>query len=361
VAILWKGISVTYPFQANLGVLQKEVVRECLLGFIKSLLESRGEKTGSRKMKKGDFHSWIIETLGEGIARHFMIPYNQKMWHVGLEEMTDDWVGWSVPKPTLEEVLDGVLGIQGSTFGYNAEFYYPAEGGIESVPKALFDEIVRFTDPLLAMEVKKIDLDRRLIYMNDGKSLGYTQLISTIPLPVLLKKAERLSPSTSKAGRNLRSVGVMLFNIGLSRPPETDLHWIYLPEKNYPFFRAGVYSNFSKSLVPRGCGSLYVEVSYPTGKKPDQGKLLKQVLDGLMDARLISDEKDVATINVQDMAYGYVIFDHYRRANLQGILSELESKGVYSIGRYGAWDYLTMEGAILQGKSLAERLRRKLK
>ena len=56
------------------------------------------------------FHHWTLETFGDGIAKHFMFPYNRKMWLRDLRDITADWVSWAVPKPTFEEVLRGALG-----------------------------------------------------------------------------------------------------------------------------------------------------------------------------------------------------------------------------------------------------------
>jgi len=41
---------------------------------------------------------------------------------------------------------------------------------------------------------------------------------------------------------------------------------------------------------------------------------------------------------------------------LPGILRELESRGVHSIGRYGAWEYGTMEDALWQGMEASRRI-----
>ena len=49
------------------------------------------------------FGEWIDWSFGAGISRHFMRPYNRKMWGVDLDEMSAEWTTWSVPVPTLEE------------------------------------------------------------------------------------------------------------------------------------------------------------------------------------------------------------------------------------------------------------------
>jgi len=271
--------------------------------------------------------------------------------------MTADWVGWSIPRPTLDEVIDGVLGTPNTSYGYNAEFYYPMKGGIEVIAEAIFREINGSAETLFGREVVRIDPDRGLVLLHTGESISYSKVVSTMPLPKLLDITDGLSPLTKGATKILRSTGVIVFNIGISQPHESDLHWIYYPEDKYPFFRAGIYSNFSKDLVPSGCGSIYAEVSYLPERKPEKEALLKEVAEGLVGAGLVKREGDIVQVNVIEIEPAYVIFDPYRREKLPVIKDELEKKGIYSIGRYGSWDYLTMEDAILQGKELAERLK----
>src|SRR6266487_6398890 len=56
-----------YPFQVNTYGLPPEVVRECLLGFIATLTNPSTTPPEDRSFK-----AWILENLGEGMARHFM-------------------------------------------------------------------------------------------------------------------------------------------------------------------------------------------------------------------------------------------------------------------------------------------------
>jgi protoporphyrinogen oxidase len=41
---------------------------------------------------------------------------------------------------------------------------------------------------------------------------------------------------------------------------------------------------------------------------------------------------------------------------LQSLIDYLESVDIYSAGRYGRWDYYSMEDSILSGKAAAESI-----
>ena len=55
-----------------------------------------------------------------------------------------------------------------------------------------------------------------------------------------------------------------------------------------------------------------------------------------------------------DLKYAYVVFDQHRQTHLQTLIDYLQSRDIYTAGRYGAWDYYSMEDSIMSGKKAAE-------
>ena len=81
---------------------------------------------------------------GAGIAKHFAIPYNRKIWAVPLDEMETSWLGGRVPMPDLGEMIEGALTQKPAPMGPNARFGYPLKGGFQ----ALMDGFLPFVkDP----------------------------------------------------------------------------------------------------------------------------------------------------------------------------------------------------------------------
>src|SRR5690606_22452259 len=48
-----------------------------------------------------DFEEFIYRVWGAGIAKHFAIPYNRKLWTVPLTQMETSWLAGRVPFPDL--------------------------------------------------------------------------------------------------------------------------------------------------------------------------------------------------------------------------------------------------------------------
>lgn len=342
-----------YPFQVNTFGLPPEVVRDCLLGFIATLTSPSTTRPEDRSFK-----TWILDNLGAGIAEHFMVPFNEKLWQVSLDELTSDWVSWLVPKPELKDVVNGALGIKDKAFGYNPTFLYPARGGISALPESFLPGV---RDIVYGAELVEVDTQRRRATFQDGRQGGYTvdyeTLVSTIPVPELVRRCPDLPAPIREAAAGLRWVSVYNVNLGMSRERVSDKHWIYFPEPEYPFYRAGFPMNFSPALGPSGCSSLYVEISHRPDAVIPPAVLLQHIRQGMERAGIFQPDDQVIVADVRDIKYGYVLFDKHRARVLPVVLEELERRGIHSIGRYGRWEHTSMEDAIAQGKSLAEKLR----
>ena len=340
-----------YPFQVNTFGLPPEVVRECLLGFIATFTN---RPDASRTPHEGrSFKAWILDNLGEGMAKHFMVPFNEKLWQVSLDELTSDWVSWLVPKPELKDVVNGALGIKDKAFGYNPTFLYPSRGGISALPESFLPGL---REIIYGVELVEVETKRRRVTFQDGRVEEYQTLVSTIPIPELVRRCTDLPQSILEAAAGLRWVSVYNVNLGVSRERVSDKHWIYFPEPEFPFYRAGFPMNFSPALGPPGCSSLYVEVSHrPTHVIPPH-VLLQQIRAGMERAGIFRPDEDIVVADVRDIKYAYVLFDTHRARAIPVILEELERRGIHSIGRYGRWEHTSMEDAIAQGKRMAETL-----
>src|SRR5262249_2393021 len=125
------GVLTRYPFQGNLYGLPPEVISECLIDFVRAAADPRSQEPPK------NFEDFCLKKFGAGISRHFMIPYNQKLWGVHPREITAEWCSRFVPIPKLEDVIKGAVGDVPPEIGYNIQFLYPQTGGIETLTRAL--------------------------------------------------------------------------------------------------------------------------------------------------------------------------------------------------------------------------------
>jgi protoporphyrinogen oxidase len=343
------GVYTPYPFQANTHGLPAEVVRDCLIGFVHALLEAdAGEDLSGLSFKE-----WIRRTFGEGIARHFMEPFNEKLWRSDLTDMTCEWVSWSIPRPRLEDVVNGALGLAIPPLGYNAQFRYPRRGGIQTLPDALVPHAGTIRT---GADVKRLDTRRRVVHLADGTALGYEAVISTLPLDRLLQITDGLPEAVRDSAGVLRAVSVINLNLGIERPNLSDRHWIYFPEPEYPFYRVGFPACFAPASVPEGCSSVYVEISASPGGMVEERDVYAAAVAGLQRAGILRPDDKIVARRMFVIHPAYVVYDRYRRVALPAIFRALEEERIFSIGRFGGWEYSSMEDALRHGMQVVERL-----
>jgi protoporphyrinogen oxidase len=345
------GRYARYPFQANTHGLPAAIAAECLAGFLKTVHWPQRRP----QPPNPSFKDWSLRTFGDGISRRFMFPYNEKLWRMPLSRMTTEWQGRFVPKPSAVEVTYGALMDQKKFFGYNATFRYPIRGGIQVLADALAARL-RPGQVRTGCAVLSVDLDAKTAEIENLGTVRFGRLVNTLPLVDFIDLAGPWPAATKAARRKLRYNTVYCLNLGVARAGISDKHWIYYPEKKYPFYRVGVSSNFSKTNTPKGCTSFYIEVSRGPGEKVDLLALERDVLRGLRRAGLLRSSDEIVAKVWIPIRCAYVVYDFNRTPAVDAIFAELGRRKIESIGRYGGWKYSFMEETILDGKRCAERL-----
>jgi len=344
--IYMMGTYVKYPFEANLHPLPREVIEKCIQGVV-----------DKPSLKPSNFREWILASFGEGIAKHYMVPYNEKIWKYPLERMNTEWLGGRVPSPSVEEMRRGAEGDMGVDYGPNAQFWYPKDGGIGSLPNRLAEgQNISYKSDAVAVKPTKKGV--KVTYRKDGaaKTVESEYVMSSLPLPELVKIMPGVPEDVVKATAELVHNSIVCVNVGVNRPSITDKHWLYFPEAHLPFNRISFPMNFSPGTTPSGRSSVLVEVTF-RGEQPDLEETKERVLEGLVDAELMEEGDEVEVCQASSYRYAYVIYDLDHRRNVAVVHRYLRENRVIPIGRFGEWEYYNMDKAILSGKRAAEALK----
>ncbi len=360
------GRSVPYPFQYHLAYLPQKEKNECVKDFLACGGQTErlspsfdfaqdGEHVESfdKGGLSGSFYTWARDSFGERMFRLFFHPYNKKLWGCDLRKMSTLWMGRFVPPPSKELILKGAERRNpGQSAGYNASFYYPERGGIGEIVKPL----AKGKNIILGTEVKSIDPDKKIIFTGKGK-ISYDGIISAIPLPVLINRL-RGSPGMRKLSRKLKWVSVKNTNLVFKKNFSEMGHWIYFPEKKFPFYRIGFLSNFSG--VRGGFSNIYVETSYGNSSSPFSKGGCIQAKFGSCSVKSVLKflrltEKSVLVRKDLNIPYAYVIYDNEREKVLPEIFGFLKKHGIISTGRFGGWKYSTMEESLEDGLAASHK------
>jgi protoporphyrinogen oxidase len=371
-----KGVYTRYPFQGALYGLPPKVITECVMGAIearygagndadahaeaKAIDDCCGDGTtdvcNTDRAVKGEvknFEQFIYKVWGKGIAKHFAIPYNRKIWTVPLTDMETSWLGGRVPLPNLEEIVQGALEPSPKPVGPNARFGYPLKGGFQALMNGFLPHIKGKIE--LGAEVVRVLPREHIVALADGRRFRYDDLISTMPLPELLKAIGEEAPEAVRtAARGLRHVSIRCVNIGIDRVA-TDKHWIYYPEDTI-FHRIFVQGNASPGCNPPGGFGFTCEISYsPTKPLPlDGDELIARAIEDCRKVGFIRDGDRILAANQVDLPYAYVLYDHQRARNVETCKAWLKQFDITLVGRYSEWEYYNSDHALLAGKRGAD-------
>ncbi|MFH0940850.1 MAG: FAD-dependent oxidoreductase [Candidatus Omnitrophota bacterium] len=333
---IWShGSFIPYPFQVNFMRLPRDVARECSAGLAQARKKQKNVNDASDGLC---FKAWVLATFGEGIARHFMLPYNEKFWKFSLEQLNHEWAREWIPIGTK---------------GYNAEFWYPRCGGIQTLADALAKRGRRVRTRCEAMH---LDLRKKEVLFSNGIRYRFNKVISTIPLPEMIRLITPLPESVRRALLDLRYTSLFNVNLGLSKKLKSGKHWIYFPQKDISFYRLGISTNFSESMAPPGCSSVYFEASYTKDAPIDKKKALEAIYGDCLKIGFPIKEEDVKVVDCNDIKYGYCVYDRKRDAALAVIQDYLKKHDIFSIGRYGGWRYASMEDVIAEARDIVTKI-----
>jgi UDP-galactopyranose mutase len=137
---------------------------------------------------------------------------------------------------------------------------------------------------------------------------------------------------------------------------------MYYPESNCPFYRLTYLSNYSPEVVPDSSThySLLAEISRSEFKPVNKCTVVDETIQGMVNTRMISesDRDDIVDTHVIDREYTYPIPSLERDTALATIHPWLESQGIFSRGRFGAWRYEVgnMDHSVAQGVEWVNRV-----
>jgi protoporphyrinogen oxidase len=335
---------IPYPFQNNIRDLDKQTVYECVSGLIQAQQEGRTFE---------NFKEWVDAVFGTGIAKHFMIPYNFKVWATPAELMNHIWIGERVSVVDADSILRNViLGEDNASWGPNNTFRYPLRGGTGF----LYEGMRAFVEDHLELEtpVASVDPVEKVVTTADGRRFPYDVLLNTMPLNRLVASMEAVPDAVRRAVDGLHWSGSHIVGVGVDRPANSTKNWIYFPEPDVPFYRVTYLSNYSPYITPEPDQTLFLTETSRSPHKPEPADtIVDRVIDGLIATRLMEedDRERIATTWLCSPDMSYPVPSTTRDASLGTIQPWLREQSIWSRGRFGAWLYEigNMDHSAMQG------------
>jgi len=331
-----KKYILEYPFESGVKNLPLNDRLECIQGYLS--VRAKGKKIYS------NLEEWINNRLGAGIAKHFMIPYNNKIWNCKLSDISEKLVCSKIEPVSAIHFMLSALGKNITGREYQAKFIYPKEGIqklIDYTAKDIKDNILLNSD---VERLIKCNNKWTIVY-NGGKVQKANFVISTIPLVELLKKID--IDGLEKEYDVFRWNNTYFVMIGLKKGCDFQLiencHWAFFKEDEI-FYRITLMHNLSSGFLP----VLVAEVSQKgDALDKSQEEIKNLVIRDLIRLGIINSIDQISETDIKLLHYTYPIPTVGLERVKEGIRKVLERYNIFLLGRNGNWDYVNMDGIIL--------------
>lgn len=344
---LWKGHWIKHPAQVNLHGLPTDLIVQ----IIKDFAAANHAPPGEIK----NYKDWLYASFGKTFAENFPMAYAHKYHTTTADNMSTDWLGPRLYKPSMDEVLRGALSPKSADVHYVDQFRYPSRGGFKAYLKAFADK----ANLKLGHEMASIDPRRKSMRFGNGSEAEYDHLISSVPLTELIPRIQGTPRDVLDAAEKLACTQLVLVNVGVRRRDMVEAHWSYFYDKEVFFTRLSTPHLLSPHNAPDGCGCLQAECYYskkyrPLPHHPDG--CIEPAIESMRATGLLRDSDEVVFKNTLFIPYANIIFDLDRAAAVATVHDYLRSIGVQWCGRYGDWGYLWTDEAFISGENAGGRV-----
>ena len=290
---------IDHPIESNLWQLPIDDQVE----FLVSIAHAGSVK---RVKEPEKFDEWIRWKLGDRISNEYMLPYNEKIWSIPIEEIGTYWL-YKLPSVSFRETLKSCLKKQPQgILSAHGAFYYPKHYGYGEVWRRMGYELgerLRLNCP-----VTSIDTDYRVI----NRSIKADMIVNTIPWNTWLKIGgvpHELQSAVSKL--KYASIDIDYHPDNVDSPA----HWIYEPSEKIRYHRLLLRHNFVNGARGHWTETNTNRSGHTFGFR-------------------------------QRNVFAYPVNTVGKPAIIDRILLWCKRKSILSIGRWGLWEHMNSDVAV---------------
>jgi protoporphyrinogen oxidase len=342
----WRGYWVEHPVQVHLNGLPEDVVVKVISDFVEE------RQQADRPIK--NYGDWLLSSFGRTFAELFPMQYTRKYHTTTAENMSTDWLGPRIYRPSLEEVLRGALSRSAPHVHYITHFRYPSAGGFVNYLK----KFLPLGNLKLNHRLVSIDPRAKMLKFSNGLETNYDGLVSSVPLPDLVGMIQGAPQDVLNAAHRLSCSTCVLVNIGVNRADLSNAHMTYFYDQDICFTRLGFPHMLTTNNAPSGTGSIQAEVYFSEKYKPFTGSAndwIEPVITDLRRCGLLREDDQILSRGAMLLRYANIIFDLERADALKTVHGYLDDLGIAYCGRYGDWGYMWTDESFKSGEQAADR------
>ena len=359
--ILFRGRFVDYPLRpldalAGMGLVDGA---RCLLSYAASA------RASTPPGPEESFESLMVRRFGRRLFEIFFRSYSEKVWGVPCSQLSADFAIQRIRDFSLGEAIRGLW--SGIARGRHATaidaFLYPL-GGAGEVYQRMARRIaeaggeVRCRSPVAALLTAGTEVLG--VRLADGSVERHDHVVSTMPLPVLVRGLPAAPDAVLACARRLRFRHAALVYLHVDSPRLFPDQWVYV---HSPDVRMGRVTNF-RNWIPeltrgRSTTILAVEYWHDDGDPmatADRESMVARAEGELRSTGLLTREK-VLDGCLMHVPRCYPVYALGYRESIGRIESFIDGyRGLSVIGRAGAFKYNNQDHSMLMGIQAAENI-----
>jgi protoporphyrinogen oxidase len=357
--IYYKKRFFNYPIKAfnalrGLGIFE---AARCLLSYMmERIFPTKDTST---------FEGWVTSRFGKRLYSIFFRTYTEKLWGIPCTELDSDFAAQRIKKLSLfEAIKNALMNGKGNTHATLVEqFAYPNRG-TGSVYESMRRQVEsRGGNVFTETGVERVLTRRGKAYalvLESGEVKEYDQIISTMPLSLLLERLPEIPRTVMEQAKKLTFRNTILVYLRVDRTSLFPDQWLYIHDPSIEVGRVTNFRNWLPSVYGESASSILCLEYWCYFDDPlwnlEADQLIERAGDEIVKTGLVR-EGEVAEGYVVRLPRCYpVYFKGYREVMkpLEKYLTSVE--GLHAIGRYGAYKYNNQDHSILMGMRVAENI-----
>ncbi|MCA9790431.1 MAG: FAD-dependent oxidoreductase [Candidatus Eremiobacteraeota bacterium] len=354
--IYYGGEFYFYPLQlgdvvAKLGLWESLA---CLASFLREKLRPGSDLKS--------LEGWLIHHFGRRLYQRFFESYTSKLWGLPPSAVDANFAAQRIAGLSFFEAIRSALGLGSRSRTLVDAFDYPARGTgwfyQRLAERAQLAGLrLWLNTPVAAVQAPRGTVEG--LHLQDGTFKKHSQIVSTMPLTRLVAGLAEAPESVQQAALQLRFRNTLLVYLQFEEPDLFPDNWLYIHQ---PDLRLGRITNF-RNWVPELYGShpeTILACEFWCNRDDDLWSRPDQELIGLarqeVTATGLTNQPALAG-QVVRVPNCYPIYSLGYQRHLRLIEHYLDSlRGLYPIGRYGAFKYNNQDHSIKMGLLAAEKV-----
>lgn len=313
----------------------------------------------------GSYESWLVRRFGRRLFDIFFRSYSEKLWGLPCSKIDADFAAQRIRKLSLLEAAKSALKPVGKSQHRTLcdQFAYP-HGGTGALYERMADAFQKnggnlYTETL----VKKVRVSNNQVQgieLMSGETKDYDQVISSMPLTLLVKALGTLPEEVTQGVNQLRFRNTILVYLRVAGENLFPDQWIYVQSPDLKVGRMTNFRNWGPELNTGKedtvlCMEYWCFEEDQEWKQPDEA-WARLAIPELRKTGLIGD-REVLDVQVQRVPRCYPVYHLGYKEALRPVETHLKTiRGLEVIGRYGAFKYNNQDHSILMGLLAAEKV-----